>query len=141
MTFPRKFPRLHAVKFGPFAIISLFLLTNFTGLFFSPVLAPAATPTSFIEAIPADIPVSGDCDLDWMIYRAGEKAGVDPQIHPRRNQAGKQIQERSCFTRRRAGPDAIDARDREEIWQQGSARCRLKHRSGYQVFEMVVEEI
>jgi hypothetical protein len=80
MTFPRKFPRLHAVKFGPFAIISLFFLTNFTGLFFSPVLAPAATPTSFIETIPADIPVSGDCDLDWMIYRAGEKAGVDPRF-------------------------------------------------------------
>ncbi len=44
MMFPRKFPRFHAAKFGPFAIISLFFLTNFTGLFFSPVLAPAATP-------------------------------------------------------------------------------------------------
>lgn len=81
MKFPRKFPRLHAVKFGPFAIISLFFLTNVTGLFFSPVLAPGATPTSaFIETIPADIPVSGNCDLDWMIYRAGEKAGVDPRF-------------------------------------------------------------
>lgn len=80
MKFPRKYPRLHAVKFGPFAIISLFLLTNFTGLFFSPVLAPAATTSTFIETIPADIPVSGDCDLDWIIYRAGEKAGVDPRF-------------------------------------------------------------
>lgn len=80
MKFPRRYPRLHAVKFGPCAIISLFLLTNFTGLFFSPVLAPAATTSSFIEAIPADIPVSGDCDLDWIIYRAGKKAGVDPRF-------------------------------------------------------------
>lgn len=80
MMFPRKFRRLHAVKFGPFAIISLFFLTNFTGLFFSPVLAPAATSTTFIETIPSDIPVSGDCDLDWTIYRAGVKAGVDPRF-------------------------------------------------------------
>lgn len=80
MMFPRKFRRLHAVKFGPFAIISLFFLTNFTGLFFSPVLAPAATPTTFIETIPSDIPASGDCDLDWTIYRAGVKAGVDPRF-------------------------------------------------------------
>ncbi|MDQ5846613.1 MAG: lytic transglycosylase domain-containing protein [Acidobacteriota bacterium] len=80
MKFPRKFPRLHAVKFGPFAIISLFLLSNFTGLFFSPALAPAATTTNFIERIPADIPMSGNCDLDWIIYRAGEKAGVDPRF-------------------------------------------------------------
>jgi soluble lytic murein transglycosylase-like protein len=24
--------------------------------------------------------LSGDCDLDWIIYRAGEKAGVDPRF-------------------------------------------------------------
>ena len=79
MKFPRKFPRLHAVKFGPFAIISLFFLTNFTGILFSPALAPAATSV-YIETIPADIPLSGDCDLDWIIYRAGERTGVDPRF-------------------------------------------------------------
>ena len=80
MKFPRKFPRLHAVKFGPFAIISLFFLTNFTGIFFSPALAPAANAGVYIETIPADIPMSGDCDLDWIIYRAGERTGVDPRF-------------------------------------------------------------
>lgn len=80
MMLPRRFPRLHAFKFGPFAIISLFLLTNFTGFIFSPALAPSASASTYIETIPADIPVSGDCDLDWIIYRAGERYGVDPRF-------------------------------------------------------------
>jgi Transglycosylase SLT domain len=79
MQFPRKFRRLFAIKFGPFAIISLFLLTNFTGFIFSPAVAPTDA-ANFIETIPADIPVSGDCDLDWIIYRAGQRTGVDPRF-------------------------------------------------------------
>ena len=70
-----------SAKFAPFAIISLFFVFNFTGLFFSPALAPtvnAAIPQ--VETIPEDIPLSGDCDLDWIIYRAGEKQGVDPRF-------------------------------------------------------------
>jgi hypothetical protein len=92
MKFPQEFPRVHPVrrlrglhlrsgKFAPFAIISLFFLFNFTGFFFSPVLAPVvAGATTRVEAIPEDIPLSGDCDLDWVIFRAGEKAGVDPRF-------------------------------------------------------------
>lgn len=94
MKFPRKFPRstprvrpvnrlrnLHfrSAKFAPFAIISLFFLTNITGLFFSPVMAPVVSAAQ-VEAIPEDIPISGDCDLDWIIYRAGQKQGVDPRF-------------------------------------------------------------
>jgi hypothetical protein len=83
MKFPQKFSRrmsyLHSAKFAAFAIVSLFLLTNVTGLFFSPPIAPTVAATT-IEAIPADIPLSGDCDLDWIIFRAGEKAGVDPRF-------------------------------------------------------------
>src|SRR5882672_2081603 len=70
-----------SAKFAPFAIISLFFVFNFTGLFFSPALAPtvnAAIPQ--VETIPEDIPLSGDCDLDWIIFRAGEKEGVDPRF-------------------------------------------------------------
>jgi hypothetical protein len=80
MKLPR-FPHLRSAKFAPFAIISLFCLTNFTGFFFSPVFAPtvAATRTEF-TTIPADIPVSGDCDLDWIIFHAGERQGVDPRF-------------------------------------------------------------
>jgi len=73
-----RFQRLRSAKFASFAIISLFFLTNFTGLFFSPVLAPAVQAT--VETIPDDVPLSGDCDLDWIIFRAGEQAGVDPRF-------------------------------------------------------------
>ncbi len=81
MKFPRM-PHLRSAKFAPFAIISLFFLTNFTGLFFSPVFAPdvAASSIEEVETIPADVPVSGDCDLDWIIFRAGEREGVDPRF-------------------------------------------------------------
>src|SRR5260370_18144959 len=81
MKFPRM-PHLRSAKFAPFALISLFFLTNFTGLYFSPVFAPdvAASSVEEVETIPADIPVSGDCDLDWIIFLAREREGVDPRF-------------------------------------------------------------
>lgn len=81
MKFPRSMPHLRSAKFAPFAIISLFLVFNFTGLFLNLAFAPSVNAvTHVVEAIPADIPMSGDCDLDWIIYRAGERQGVDPRF-------------------------------------------------------------
>ncbi len=90
MKFPQKFPlrfvhvhRFHfrLAKFASFAVISLFFLSNFAGFLFSPVFAPAVNATTAqVETIPEDIPLSGDCDLDWIIYRAGEQQGVDPRF-------------------------------------------------------------
>ena len=91
MKFPQEFPRVRHVrclrnihlrsgKFAPFAIISFFLVFNFTGLFFSPAMAPEVNAATQVESIPEDIPLSGDCDLDWIIFRAGEKQGVDPRF-------------------------------------------------------------
>ena len=81
MKFTPTLSNFRSFKFAPFAIISLFFLTNFTGFFFSPVFAPSVSATSQkVETIPADIPLSGDCDLDWIIFRAGERAGVDPRF-------------------------------------------------------------
>jgi len=81
MNCPLRLPHFHAAKFAPAAIISLFFLTNFTGFFFSPAFRPTVNAvTQVVEMIPADIPVSGDCDLDWTIYRAGQDAGVDPRF-------------------------------------------------------------
>lgn len=81
MKFPH-FPHLRSAKYASFAIIWFFCLTNFTGLFFSPALAPvvSAAARTHMKTIPADIPVSGDCDLDWIIFRAGEREGVDPRF-------------------------------------------------------------
>jgi hypothetical protein len=79
MKFPR-IPHLRSAKFAPFAIFSLFFLTNFTGLYFSPALAPTVQANTQREMIPLDIPLSGDCDLDLIIFRAGEREGVDPRF-------------------------------------------------------------
>lgn len=91
MKFSRKFPRLHSAqrvrdlhfrfaKLTPFALIALFLAINVTGLV-SHVLAPdAKAATQVVEIIPLDIPISGDCELDWIIFKAGEREGVDPRF-------------------------------------------------------------
>jgi soluble lytic murein transglycosylase-like protein len=80
-----KFPQylhLRSAKFVPFALASLFCLTNFPALFFHAESMPVAEAATIkhIEKIPADIPVSGDCDLDWIIFRAGQRTGVDPRF-------------------------------------------------------------
>ena len=78
MKFPRK-PHFRSLKFAPFALISLFLFSNLTGLLFSHVLAPVAV-ASAETTIPADMPTSGDPELDRIILEAGEKQGVDPRF-------------------------------------------------------------
>lgn len=82
MTFPRRLPLLRSIKFAPFALISLFLFSNLTGVLFSRVMAPEATATEHnnIFNIPADIPTSGDPALDRIIFEVGEKQGVDPRF-------------------------------------------------------------
>lgn len=81
MKLTRIIPRCRSVKFAPFAIISLFVFTNLTGFFFSPVMAPSVVSASpVVETIPLDIPSSCDPTLDWIIYRAGEREGVDPRF-------------------------------------------------------------
>src|SRR5215471_9226027 len=80
MNFAR--PHLRTAKFAPAAIFLLFLITNLTGFFFSPAFAPVVVAGAAIENefIPADIPQSGDHDLDLIIFHAGEREGVDPRL-------------------------------------------------------------
>src|SRR5580765_7105092 len=81
MNFAR-FPHLRTVKFAPAAVFFLFLITNLTGFYFSPAFAPTVEAKQQMESeiIPLDMPQSGDCDLDMIIFRAGERAGVDPRF-------------------------------------------------------------
>ena len=79
MKFPLSVSHLRSIKFAPFALVSLFVLTNFTGIFVGKALAPSVNAAT--EAtIPTDIPTSGDKNLDWIIFRAGEREGVDPRF-------------------------------------------------------------
>jgi soluble lytic murein transglycosylase-like protein len=83
MTFFSRLPRFRSFKFTPFALISLFVFYNLTGFFFSSAFAPAAHAvprTAKRFAIPADVPKSGNDELDLVIYRAGERHGVDPRL-------------------------------------------------------------
>ena len=81
MKFPRRLPHFRSLKFAPFAVISFFLFSNVTGFLFSRVMAPeAAASQTPVFRIPADIPTSGDPELDRIIFEAGEKQGVDPRF-------------------------------------------------------------
>jgi soluble lytic murein transglycosylase-like protein len=70
-----------SARFAPLAVMSLFLLSNFTGIFFSQVFAPSVSATTMVaEKIPQDIPTSGDPDLDRIIFRASGRHGIDPRF-------------------------------------------------------------
>src|ERR1043165_9218185 len=83
MKFPRRLSLFRSIKFAPFALIALFLFSNVTGILFSRVMAPQATAATTEHTgfhIPADIPTSGDPELDRIIFEVGEKQGVDPRF-------------------------------------------------------------
>jgi len=88
MKLTRFVPHFRSFKFAPFAVIALFLFTNLTGFFFNQAFAPAAQAqpqlnlnnTTDEAYIPADVPSSGDRNLDLIILHAGERYGVDPRF-------------------------------------------------------------
>jgi soluble lytic murein transglycosylase-like protein len=67
-----------------FAILATFLISNFTDSSFTRVLAPVSAKTaeavSVEDFIPADVPTSGDRELDLVIMHVGEHEGVDPRL-------------------------------------------------------------
>jgi soluble lytic murein transglycosylase-like protein len=80
---PRK--PLRSFKNVVFAVIVLFVGSNFIDSPFTRVLAPVSASTvnaavSIDDYIPSDVPTSGDHDLDLVIARTGRNLGVDPRL-------------------------------------------------------------
>ena len=94
MKLTRFVPHFRSFKFAPFAVIALFAFTNLTGILFNRAYAPAvqAKETTTVaetvnidsnvesDYIPADVPTSGDHELDLIIFRSAERYGVDPRL-------------------------------------------------------------
>ncbi|HEX8502285.1 MAG TPA: lytic transglycosylase domain-containing protein [Pyrinomonadaceae bacterium] len=80
---PRK--PLRSFKNVVFAVIALFVVSNFADSSFTRVFAPVSAMTaeaavSVEDYIPSDVPTSGDHDLDLVIARTGRNLGVDPRL-------------------------------------------------------------
>jgi soluble lytic murein transglycosylase-like protein len=82
---PRK--PLRSFKNVVFAVIAIFVVSNFIDSPFTRVLAPvsasalsAANIISVEDYIPSDVPTSGDPELDLVIARTGRNLGVDPRL-------------------------------------------------------------
>ena len=83
MKIPQRITRFRSFKFAPLTIIGLFLFANLTGVFFSRAFAPSAqarSATLNLDHLPDDVPTSGDHKIDLLIFRAGERHGVDPRL-------------------------------------------------------------
>src|ERR1051325_8658779 len=85
MHLSRRNPRLRSFKNVVVATFAIFVLTNFADSPFTRVFAPSAEAAAVAAAaaadyIPADVPTSGDHNLDLIIMRAGEREGVDPRL-------------------------------------------------------------
>lgn len=80
---PRK--PLRSFKNVVFAIIAIFVASNFVDSPFTRVLAPVSAmgvgaAVSVEDYIPSDVPSSGDQNLDLVIARTGRNLGVDPRL-------------------------------------------------------------
>ena len=85
MNLTRRNPRLRSFRNVLSAIFAIFILTNFVNSPFTRVFAPVSASAKAVAAdpadlIPADIPSSGDRNLDLIIFRVGEREGVDPRL-------------------------------------------------------------
>ena len=78
---------LRSFKNVVLAVIAIIVVSNFVDSPFTRVLAPISASTvsaanifSIEDYIPADVPTSGDHELDLVIARTGRDLGVDPRL-------------------------------------------------------------
>ena len=75
---------LRSFKNVVFAVIAMFVVSNFIDSPFTRVLAPVQASTvsaaSIDDYIPTDVPTSGDHDIDLVITRTGRNLGIDPRL-------------------------------------------------------------
>ncbi|HYO64239.1 MAG TPA: lytic transglycosylase domain-containing protein [Pyrinomonadaceae bacterium] len=84
MHYTRHVPRFRSIKFVSFSFFAFLVFANFTSFSLTSAAAPTSAATlpavDLENFIPADIPSSGDVELDKIIFRTGERHGVDPRL-------------------------------------------------------------
>jgi soluble lytic murein transglycosylase-like protein len=87
MQITRRVPHIRSFKASVITVFAVFVLSNITEIRLFQVLAPTVTAKALAAvdpnaplAIPADVPTSGDASLDQIIFKAGDKYGVDPRL-------------------------------------------------------------
>jgi soluble lytic murein transglycosylase-like protein len=86
MQITRRVPHFRSIKASVLTLIAFFFAANIADMPFFRAVAPTVTaqiaPLSKINGlvIPADVPTSGDREIDEIIFRAGEQFGVDPRL-------------------------------------------------------------
>lgn len=87
MQITRRVPHIRSFKASVITVFALFILANITDIPFFKTFAPTVTAKALAAldpnaplVIPADVPTSGDASIDQIIFKAGDKFGVDPRL-------------------------------------------------------------
>jgi soluble lytic murein transglycosylase-like protein len=87
MQITRHIPHVSSFKASIITVFAIFVLSNITEIRIFKALAPTVTAQAFVvvdpnapAVIPSDVPTSGDANLDQIIFKAGDKYGVDPRL-------------------------------------------------------------
>jgi soluble lytic murein transglycosylase-like protein len=87
MQITRRVPHIRSFKASVITLFAIFVLSNVTEIRIFKALAPTVTAKTVVAVdpnapavIPSDVPTSGDANLDQIIFKAGDKYGVDPRL-------------------------------------------------------------